>query len=328
LQIIVGEAMAQEKKERPVTVYGAIVANIIITIAKLIAAFVTRSSAMLAEGIHSFVDISNEVLLLFGMHRSERQADEQHPFGYGKEIYFWGLIVALLLFSVGGGMSIYEGITHIEHPVEISDPNWNYLVLGIAFIADSSSWVIGFRQLLKRRQKGETIWQTVRGSKDPSIFIVLGEDTADVLGILTAFGGVFLSHQLNNPLIDGATSIIIGVILIMVAIFLTRESRSLIVGESANSELVGHIRELAESDPAIEKVRRLLTMQFGPNQILVNMDIQFQADLSAAEIFSSIERVEQKIQRQHPLANQIFVEAKCLKTSKKGSSEKITEIGP
>jgi cation diffusion facilitator family transporter len=272
---------------------------------------------MLAESIHSVVDISNEILLLFGIHRSKRQADEQHPFGYGKEIYFWGLIVALLLFAVGGGMSIYEGITHIEHPVEINDPSWNYLVLGIALVADSSSWVIGFRQMLKRRQQGETIWQMVRGSKDPSIFIVLGEDTADVLGILVAFGGVFLSHQLNNPLIDGAASIVIGIILITVAIFLTSESKSLIVGESANMALVQHIRELAEADPAIKKVRRLLTMQFGPNQILVNIDLQFQTDLSSSEIFTTINRIEQSIQKHYPEATQIFVEAKSFKVGGK-----------
>lgn len=302
-------------------------ANIIITIAKLVAAVVTKSSAMLAEAIHSFVDISNEVLLLFGMKRSERQADEMHPFGYGKEIYFGGLIVALLLFAVGGGMSVYEGITHIEHPVEISDPSWNYIVLGIAFIADTSSWTIGFRQMLKRRQHGETIWQMVRGSKDPSIFIVLGEDTADILGIVTAFSGVFLSHELNNPLIDGVASIIIGIILITVAIFLTSESRSLIVGESANEMLIRHVRELAEADPAIKKVRRLLTMQFGPNQILVNIDLQFQADLSSSEIFATIDRVEQSIQKQYPEATQIFVEAKSLKAPSNGSSEKIPKLG-
>jgi cation diffusion facilitator family transporter len=311
--------MASQTGEGPVTVYAAIAANVIITIAKFVAAFATRSSAMLAESIHSLVDVGNEVLLLFGVHRSRKKADERHPFGYGKEIYFWGLIVALLLFSIGGGMSIYEGITHIEHPVEISNPIWNYIVLGIALVADSTSWTIAFRELRKKRQPGENMWQTLRHSKDPSVFTVLGEDTADILGIVTAFAGVFLSHQLKNPIIDGIASIVVGAILILVAVFLVGESKSLIVGESADQKQVRKIRQLVEADSAIQKVPKLLTLQFGPNDVLVNMDIQFKPNLSALQMFNAIDRLEQNIRDQHPDAKQIFIEAECLKSSANGS---------
>lgn len=312
--------MATQKEERSIAVYGALGANLVIAASKFVVAFITGSSAMLSEGIHSLVDTGNEVLLLLGLRRSKRSPDELHPFGYGKELYFWSLIVALLLVSVGGGMSVYEGITHIEHPVEISDPGWNYIVLGISLIAESISWIIAFRRVLAERAEEDTVWQTIRSSKDPSIFTVLAEDSAALAGLIVAFLGVFLGHILNNPHLDGIASIVIGGILILVAIFLAAESKSLIVGESANKRLVKDITTLVENDSAIQRVRRMLTMQFGPDQILINMDIQFQANLSNAQVIAAVDRVEEAIRTQYPQAHDIFIEAEAFKENARMNS--------
>ena len=191
------------KNERPIAVYGAVVSNLLIAIMKFIVAAITGSSAMLSEGFHSTADTGNELLLLLGLHQSKKPADEAHPFGHGQELYFWSLIVAIILFSTGGGMSIYEGITHLIHPSELQNPNWNYVVLGLSFILEGISWTIAFRKLTERRTTDESFWQTLHASKDPSIFIVFGEDTAALTGLVVAFLGVFLGQQLNSHYPDG-----------------------------------------------------------------------------------------------------------------------------
>ncbi|MFN2242870.1 MAG: cation diffusion facilitator family transporter, partial [Anaerolineae bacterium] len=249
--------------ERPITVYGAMAANAVIGVSKFAAGIISGSSAMLSEAIHSVVDTGNELLLLLGIHRSRKPADELHPFGHGKELYFWSLIVAILLFGLGGGMSIYEGISHLRHPAVIKDPTWNYVVLGIAFIAEGTSWAIALNKLLKKKKAGQGIWDAVRASKNPAVFVVLAEDSAALLGILVAFLGVLLGHTFRNPYLDGAASIIIGLILATVAGFLSYESRDLLVGESADADVLQAIRRLAEADPAVVGVSRPLTMHFG-----------------------------------------------------------------
>jgi cation diffusion facilitator family transporter len=311
--------MASQTGERPITVYAAIASNLVIAVSKFVVAFITGSSSMLSEGIHSTVDTGNELLILLGVRQSRKKPDEKHPFGHGKELYFWSLIVALLLFSIGGGMSVYEGVTHIQHPVEITDLGWNYLVLGIAFIAESISWGVALKHTLKEKQEDEGLWHAIRNSKDPSVFTVLAEDTAALLGLAVAFIGITLGHFLHNPVIDGVASIVIGAILILVAIFLAGESKSLIVGESADEGLVNQIRKIAEADAAIKAVPKLLTMQFGPNEVLVNMEIQFKPDQSSSQIVTAIDRVEHTIRDKYPQAKQIFVEAECLKPAANGS---------
>ena len=300
---------SQESHKKPIAVYGAIAANLIIAVTKFVAAFITGSSSMISEGIHSLVDTGNQGLLLLGLNLSEKPADELHPFGHGKELYFWGLIVAVLLFGVGGGMSIYEGITHIIEPVELESPTWNYVVLGIAVIVEGGSLTIAFREFLATKGEAEGMWKAIQGSKDPTIFIVLFEDSAAISGLLVAFLGVFLSHQFRIPELDGAASILIGIILSAVAVLLAYESRKLLLGESADEQVVADIRKLVKGDPAVEAVEYPLTMHFSPDNVLLNLNVQFKRGLKAAELASAIDRMEKSIQKRHPEIKQIFIEA-------------------
>ncbi|MBO3461589.1 cation diffusion facilitator family transporter [Aetokthonos hydrillicola Thurmond2011] len=300
------------------TIFAAIGSNLAIAITKFIAAVMTGSSAMLSEGIHSLVDTINELLLLLGVHMSKRPADDSHPFGYGQELYFWTLIVAIFIFAIGGGMSIYEGISHLRHPSPLEDPMWNYIVLGLGIVFEGFSWSVAFKEILP--SKGEqTLWQTVRASKDPTIFTVLFEDSAALLGLLVALIGIFLAQLFQNPYIDGISSIIIGLILAVVAVLLAYESKGLLVGESANSRIVASIRAIVKSDPAVQEVLRLLTMQLGANEVLLNLEIQFHKHLSSEDLALAVERLEDKIKGQHPDVKNIFIEAKSLATSCKYS---------
>lgn len=310
--------MASGHSRRPIAVYGAIASNLAIAVAKFAAAFVTGSSAMLAEGIHSVVDTGNELLLLLGLHRSRRPGDELHPFGHGKELYFWSLIVAILLFGVGGGMSVYEGISHLQHPREIRDAVWNYVVLAVAFLAEGTSWTIALRQLLRQR-RGRGLWHTVRASKDPSVYTVLAEDTAALAGVVVAFLGVYLGHRLGKPDLDAAASMVIGLILAAVAVFLAFESRGLLVGESADRAVVERIREITEADPGVDRVRRLLTMHLGPEQVLLNMDLAFRPGLGASDLPGVVERVEEGIRREFPEIDRIFIEVGPFRRGSEGA---------
>jgi cation diffusion facilitator family transporter len=292
----------------PITIYGAIAANFIIAVAKFIAALVTRSSAMLSEGIHSVADTGNQLLLLLGVRRSRVPPNALHPFGHGKELYFWSLIVAIVLFGVGGGMSLYEGIVHLQHPVPIENPIWNYVVLTIGVVVEGAAWLIALREILKVRCKGESLWQAIRRSKDPAVFTVLGEDSAALIGLVVAFLGVFLAHRFNMPTLDGIASIIIGAILIIVASFLAFESRDLIIGESADRAICESIRGVLESETAVAKVERLLTMHLGPRDVLVATEVGFDPALSVPDVEAAMNRIEQRIQDRCPVVGQIFIE--------------------
>jgi cation diffusion facilitator family transporter len=307
--------MARSSSESALTVYAAIAANFIIAVAKFAAATVTGSSAMISEGIHSVIDTGNEALLLLGLKRSRKPPDELHPFGYGKEIYFWSLIVAILLFGIGGGLSVYEGLSHIRHPEELQNPLWNYLVLGVALVAEGVSWGIAMRNLLTDRTSKVGVFQAFRRSKDPAVFVVVGEDTAALLGVLVAAGGVFLSHRLRAPWIDGSASIVIGLILAGVALMLVYESRALIVGETADLRLVRDVHAIAENDPAVLRARPPLTMQMSPDEVLINMDVEFHSRLSPAELISAIDRIEAKIRERHPSVGRIFLEVNTVRAS-------------
>ncbi len=303
--------MAREEK-RPIVVYAAIAANLLIAVSKFGAAFLSGSSAMTAEGIHSVVDTGNEALLLLGLRRSRRPPDAAHPFGHGKELYFWSLIVAVVIFGVGGGMSILEGLLHLLHPSELRDPFWNYVVLGIAFVSEGTSWAIAMRELLRGKRQGN-FWRTLRASKDPSVYTVIAEDSAALAGLLVAFLGVFLSHRLNNHYLDGGASILIGLILAAVALFLAFESRGLLVGESADQDLVRSVREVAAADAAVQRVHDPLTMHFGPREILLNLDVEFRAELSSEELAAAVDRLEAAIHGRHPEIRRIFIEAEALR---------------
>ena len=297
--------------ERPLAIYGAMAANLVIAVTKLAAAAFSGSSAMLSEGIHSLVDTGNQLLLLLGLKKSRKPADESHPFGHGKELYFWSLIVAIALFGAGGGMSLYEGITQLLHPHPLSDPRWNYLVLGVAFLFDGISWIIALRVLLPGIRK-DGLRKMLFGSKDPSVLTVLGEDTADLIGIAVAFGGIFLGHRLNSPRADGIAAVVIGLVLAAVAVFLVYQSKRLLVGESADAEVVESIRAAASAVPGIARVGRPLTMHFGPDEVLLNLEVHFHPHLAAAELTAAVDRLERTIRDKHPEIRRIFIEARAL----------------
>src|SRR5919109_3013383 len=296
-------------------IYAAIAANLAIAAIKFTAAAFTGSSAMVSEGIHSIVDTGNGGLLHFGMRRSRKPADADHPFGYGKELYFWTLIVAIVIFAVGGGISAYEGLLHLLHPLPMKDPIWNYVVLGFAIVFETYSFVVAFKAFKGIKGK-QSLWQSIRTSKDPTTYTVLFEDTAALLGLLTAFIGVVLADLLKNPYFDGAASIIIGMILAFVAVVLAYESKGLLVGEAVDPITLKNIRRLAEADPCVEGVKRALTMHFGPDDILLAMDLRFRNDLSAADLEESVHRLENAIRKEYQSIRHIFVESDSLAPSK------------
>lgn len=296
------------------TIFAATVANLAIAITKFIAAAITGSSAMLSEGFHSSVDTANELLLLLGIHRSQKPPDENHPFGYGQELYFWTLIVAIGIFAIGGGISLYEGITHLLNPHPLENPLWNYIVLGVAVLFEGYSWTVALKAFLPYKGN-QSFWQAIRTSKDPTTFTVLFEDSAALLGLVVAFVGVFFGHLLNNPYFDGIASIVIGLILAVVALWLAYESRGLLLGESAKSEIVKSIQSIAEKDPAVDRVARPLTMHLGRNEVLLNLEINFHQKLSIEEVVSAVNRIEKAIRKQHSDIKQIFIEAKSLTES-------------
>lgn len=290
-------------------IYGALAANVAIAVTKFVAAFFTGSSAMLSEGIHSLVDSGNQMLLLFGLKRSKRPPDANHPFGHGKELYFWTLIVAILIFALGGGMSAYEGISHLRHPGPLKDPTWNYIVLGAAFIFEGTSFVIAVHNLLKERKK-RTFFETLRLSKDPTLFAIVYEDSAALLGLLIAAGGVFFTHYFQNPQFDGLASILIGAVLAAVAVIMVIESRNLLVGESAQNYMVKDIFKFVNNDPDIITLRPPLTMHMGPHEVLLAMDVQFRNNISGEELAKAISRLEDDIRSKFPDVKRIFVEAR------------------
>ncbi|WP_245882943.1 cation diffusion facilitator family transporter [Hymenobacter chitinivorans] len=295
-------------------IVAALAANLAIAVIKFVAAAFTGSSAMLAEGIHSVVDTANEWLLLLGLRKSQRPAHAGRPFGYGRELYFWSFVVAICIFAIGGGISIYEGIEHLRHPTPLGDPTWNYVVLGLAFLFDGASFLVA-RRTFNEQRAGRPFWTTFRESKDPSIFVVLFEDAADLLGLLVAFLGVFLSHQLHNPRLDGAASLLIGVILLVVAGLLLRENRSLLLGEPAGTDLLGQITAHARADAAVVAVAEPLSSYLSPHEILLVLRVEFVPRLAATELTQAVERLRTSIQQQFPDIRHVFIQPAFLQNA-------------
>jgi len=305
---------SEANAEQPIAVYGAMAGNATIAVAKGVAAFFTGSSAMFSECVHSLVDTANEGLLLLGMHRAKRRPDTQHPFGYGKELYFWSLIVAIVLFGIGGGISFFEGVTHVTGHVReaAASPVWNYAVIGIALVAEGASWAIALRELLPKF-KTDGILSTIRETKDPTVVTVLLEDSAALIGLLFALGGVWLSQMTGSPVYDGIASILIGLTLAAVSAFLAYESRSLLIGETADPAVLAGIREIVAEDTDVAVAGHPLTMHFGPDEILLNLDVRFRPELSSERIMSVIDRLEQTIRNRYPEIRRIFIEAESLR---------------
>lgn len=289
-------------------IIAALIGNTAISITKFFAAFTTGSSAMLSEGIHSLVDTGNQILLLYGLKQAKKPADEEFPFGHGKEIYFWSFVVAILIFAVGSGVSIYEGILHVIHPAEIKNPMVNYIVLSLALIFEGGAWFFAFKEFGKVKGKRGYIEAVQRG-KDPSMFVVLFEDSAAMLGLLIALLGIWLTQVTGIAVFDGIASILIGLILGGTAIWLAIETKGLLIGEGANKEVIGSIRRIAESFEEVEKVNELLTMHMGPEFLLVNISIRFKRGQLTRELEKIIEELDATIKAEHEMVKRIFVEA-------------------
>ena len=289
-------------------IIAALIGNGAISITKFFAAFTTGSSAMMSEGIHSLVDTGNQILLLYGIKQAKKPADKKFPFGHGKEIYFWSFVVAILIFAVGSGVSIYEGIHHVIHPATIVDPMINYIVLGLAIIFEGGAWYFAFKEFNKVKGNYGYIEAVQRG-KDPSMFVVLFEDSAAMLGLLVALFGIWLSQVTGNAVFDGIASIVIGLILGGTAIWLAVETKGLLIGERANTETVEGIRQIAESFEDVENVNELLTMHMGPDFILVNISIRFKREQLTREIEVSIQELDTAIKAAHSTVKRVFVEA-------------------
>lgn len=298
---------AAEAPASKVAIVAALAANLAIAVIKFVAAGFTGSSAMLAEGIHSVVDTANEFLLLLGLRKSQQPAHAGRPFGYGKELYFWSFIVAVCIFAIGGGISIYEGIEHLRHPTPLQDPTWNYAVLGLAFLFDGASFLVA-RRTFNAQRKGRSFWAAFRGSKDPSIFVVLFEDAADLMGLIVAFLGVFLSHQLQNPALDGVASLAIGLILLVVAGLLLRENKSLLLGEPAETSLLQEVEALVTADAAVVAMAAPLSSYLSPHEILLVLRVEFQPTLTATELTKAINKLDATIREQYPDIRHLFVQ--------------------
>jgi cation diffusion facilitator family transporter len=289
-------------------IYGAISANVGIAATKFVVAGITGSSAMLSEGVHSSVDTFNGVLLLVGIRLSQRPATPEHPFGHGKELYFWSLIVAVLIFGLGGGVSFFEGVQHIRHPQPMRDPTWNYVVLAAAALFEGLSFAVALRQFLK--QAGTTpFWEALHRSKDPTTYTVLAEDAAALVGLAIAAIGIALSHRLNMPELDGVASLLIGVLLAGVATLLTWESRGLLIGEGVRPETARAIRGIALAQPKVRDVGRVLSMYVGPDDALVTMDLDFDDATTAAEAADAITNVERQVRERFPMIKRLFIES-------------------
>ncbi|PBB30483.1 cation transporter [Mesorhizobium sp. M1A.F.Ca.IN.020.06.1.1] len=294
-------------------IYAALAGNVAIAMTKFAAAFFTGSSAMLSEGVHSLVDTGNGALLLYGMRRAARPPDRTHPLGHGRELYFWSFIVALLVFALGAGVSFYEGVIHIIAPEPVVNAKVNYIVLGLSFLFEGSSWLVALKEF--RQQKGKQGWfQAVRRSKDPSVYTVLFEDSAALLGLVVAFAGILTSELLAIPELDGAGSIGIAVILGATAIFLARESKGLLIGEPASPEVQRKVLAIAQEEPAVQRANGILSVHIGPEEIVAGLSIEFEDHLTAPEIEACVERLEARLKSDMPEITRLFVKPQATGT--------------
>lgn len=303
--------MTAKISESKLAIYAAIAGNMAIAVTKFVAAAFTGSSAMLSEAIHSLVDTGNGWLMLLGVRKSRKPPDAEHPFGHGHELYFWTLIVGVLVFAVGGGMSTYEGIMHILHPSRTENPVWSYSVLGIAAVFEGTTWIFGWKAFSAERGR-RGVLQAIHESKDPSSFTVLLEDSAALLGLIFAFLGIFLGNQFNMPSLDGVASVVIGLLLCSVSVLMVYESKGLLIGEALERECLRAIHKLVEDDPAVERVQHLHSMYLGPHEVLLTIELRFRSEIQMREVRRGIYRLKEAIKSQHPDVSRIFFGAESL----------------
>ncbi len=296
-------------------IYAALIGNFLISVTKFFASFATGSSAMLSEGIHSLVDSGNQLLLLLGIKKSNQPPDKDFPFGHGKEIYFWSFVVAIMIFAVGAGISLYEGIHSIIEPHPVENPTINYIVLGLAMIFEGFAWYFAWKEF--RKTKGEQgYFEAIRKEKNPTIFVVLFEDSAAMLGLVIAFLGIAAGQWTGILIFDGIASILIGLILGVTAAWLAYETKGLLIGESAEKEIIEGIRTLTIKSNGIKSVNELLTLHMGPDYILVNISVDFNNELNAGNIEDTIESINKSIKTKYQRVKRVFIEAENIKASK------------
>jgi len=292
-------------------VIAAIAGNLAIAVCKFVAAGFSGSAAMLAEAIHSLVDTGNDGLLLYGLRRSTKPADEDHPFGYGHELYFWTLVVGILIFGLGGGMSILTGILHVVNETTTEASVWSYAVLAIAAVFEGISWWFGYRAF-RSEQQGRGVVETIQISKDPTTFSVLLEDSAALAGLAIAFAGIFMSHQLGMPWIDGASSIVIGVLLCLIALVMVYESKGLLIGEGVTKETAHGVRALIAAESDVESIGKLGTLYLGPEDVMLAVEVRFRRDGSVADTRHAIGRMSNAIRAKYPRIRHVFLDASSI----------------
>jgi cation diffusion facilitator family transporter len=298
---------SQGEQTSKTVVYSALAADLAIAITKFIAAAVTNSSAMVSEGVHSLIDSMNQVLLLVGLARSKKPPDEDRPFGYGKELYFWSFVVSVLLFSMGGSVSFYEGLHQIQHPVPLKDVRWSYVVLGASFLFNVVSLLPPIKAFNKERGNNP-FWKSIMRSKDPTTFMVLLEDASGLIGIIIAFAGIVLGHLYSNTVFDAVASLIIGTMLMGISVLLAIECRSLLIGEAASRNTLHDVVQITESDGAVIKVIRHFSMYLAPEEIVLQLIARFEPDLTTLQITEAIQRIQEKIRSKFPRIRQIYIE--------------------
>jgi cation diffusion facilitator family transporter len=301
------------KSDSRKVIYAALAANTLIAVSKFVAASITGSSAMMSEGVHSVVDTGNQGLLLLGMRRAKKPADAAHPFGYGAEIFFWAFVVAILIFAVGAGISFYEGVSKLLNPHPIESPYINYIVLGFAFVFEAAAWAIAYKEFRKAQgtKRPLSFLTAVRQSKDPTTFTVLFEDSAAMLGLIAAAVGVFAAHRLGLEWADGVASIVIGGILAGAAIMLARETKGLLIGESASREVIRGIREIINEAPDILHINELRTMHLAPHEVLLALSVDFADGISSQRVEDAVSALERKIKKAYPEVKRVFIEVQA-----------------
>lgn len=289
-------------------IYAALVGNSLIAVTKFAAAAYTGSSAMLSEGIHSLVDTGNQILLLYGIKRSGQPASAEFPFGHGKEIYFWSFVVAMLIFALGGAFSIYKGWQHLLHPVEIQNVTINYFVLGLAIVFESGALWVAFKEFNASRGS-RTILQAITRGKDPTLFVVVFEDSAALLGLLIALVGIFLYQLTGNSMFDGLASVGIGIVLVLTALVLAVESKSLLIGESADPAVVRAVRDVLAADDRILTVNEVATLHMGPEFIVATVSVDFARNLTADQVELAVTELNARIKGTDSRIRRVFIEA-------------------
>ncbi|WP_158742823.1 cation diffusion facilitator family transporter [Acidisphaera sp. L21] len=313
----------------PIAIYAAVAGNLLVAATKFAAAFYTGSSAMLSEAIHSVVDTGNGGFLLLGRHLSTRPATRDHPFGHGLQLYFWTFVVAVMIFGVGGGVSIIEGIEKIRTPHPVENSFVNYIVLALSIVFEGASWVVALREYTATRSKSDQRRNSLLGSvvesKDPTNFSVLLEDSAALLGLVVALGGLLGAEFLQAPRLDGVASVAIGLILCGTACFLGYQCQSLLTGEAVAPEVRDGIERIALAEPGVMSANDVLTMHFGPNDVLVALSLDFADHLSAGHVEGAVSQIERRIKAAHPEVSRVFVEMQTLDAHRKAGALETPE---